>query len=229
MDADYELFVAIVEEGNLAKAARSLNLSRPVVTKRLQRLEDKLGVSLLHRTTRRVLTTQEGQSFYEEIKPVILAAKIAESNVAALKHPQSDRRLRGEIKIRTVNSIARNLLAPALFSFSRKHPDIRMNVLVLDQPIDLLSIKVDAEITFAPPFWQDVTLETLAMDRRILCASPKYLAEKGAPTNIEELHDHAVVASPISMPWRLKGPDDTSVFFHGKSPCLPTPAKSPAS
>jgi DNA-binding transcriptional LysR family regulator len=227
MYTDYELFVAIVEEGSLAQAARSLNLSRPVVTKRLQRLEDKLGVMLLHRTTRRVLTTREGQSFYDEIKPVILAAKMAESNIAALKRPQSDRRLRGEIKIRTVNSIARNLLGPVLFSFSRMHPDVRINILVFDQPIDLLSDKVDAEITFAPPSWQGAVLETLALDRRILCASPSYLAEKGTPGSIEDLHRHAIVASPISMPWRLKGPGETPFFFHGKTALLTNSSELP--
>lgn len=217
MHTDYELFVAIVEEGNLAKAGRSLNLSRPVVTKRLQRLEDRLGVTLLHRTTRHVMTTREGQAFYEEIKPVILAAKTVESNVAALKTSPATRSLRGELKLRTPNSIARKLLGPIIASFMRKHPEIRFNILVVDQPIDLLSDRVDAEITFAPPSWQNAALDTLAQDRRILCASPEYLAERGVPRTIDDLYDHDIVASPISMPWRLIGPDREPIIYHGKT------------
>ena len=227
MYTDYELFVAIVEEGNLAKAGRSLNLSRPVVTKRLQRLEDRLGVTLLHRTTRKVLTTQEGQSFYEEIKPAILAAKTAESNVAALKSTVSNRSLRGELRIRTPNSIARNLLGPLIAPFVAKHPEIRINMQVVDQPIDLLSDRMDAEITFAPPSWQNTSLETLAQDRRILCASPDYLAERGTPETVEDLYHHDILASPISMPWRLVGPGGETVIYHGKTAIITNSGELP--
>lgn len=149
--SDYELFVSIVEEGSLAGAGRRLNLSRPVVTKRLLRLEDRLGARLLHRTTRRLLTTREGQAFYEDIKPVVLAAKEAEANITALHGHYTGKVLRGELRLRTVNSIARQLLGPMLASFIALHPAVRIHMIVVDQPIDLLSDRVDAEITFAPP------------------------------------------------------------------------------
>lgn len=216
MYTDYELFVAIVEEGSLAKAGRLMNLSRPVVTKRLARLEDRLGVRLLHRTTRRMLTTKEGQAFYEQIKTVVVAAKEAEAQVAAWSTSPVQSGLRGELKVRTVNSIARKLLGPMLGSFIRQHPEIRINVLVVDQPIDLLTDRVDAEITFAPPSWQGAVVETLAPDRRILCAAPEYLARKGTPSHPEDLYEHDILASPVSLPWRLVGPNGT-FNYHGKT------------
>ncbi len=227
MYTDYELFVRIVEEGNLARAARSMNLSRPVVTKRLQRLEDSLGVTLLHRTTRKLVTTQEGQQFYEEIKPVILAAKMAESNVAALKGEPSSRSLRGELRIRSPNSIARHLLGPLIAQFAAKHPQMRINMQVVDQPIDLLSDRSDAEITFAPPTWQNVRLVTLARDRRILCASPDYLAKRGVPQTVNHLHDHDILASPASMPWRLIGPSRETFIYHGKTAIITNSSEMP--
>lgn len=216
MYTDYELFVAIVEEGSLAEAGRRMNLSRPVVTKRLARLEDRLRTRLLHRTTRRLVPTDEGQAFFEEIRPVVSAAKDAEAHLAARQSVAMGQGLRGELRLRTVNSIARKLLGPILSAFIRQHPNIRIDLTVIDQPIDLLSDRVDAEITFAPPTWQNAVVETLASDRRILCASPDYIVRKGLPGSPDELHHHDILASPISMPWRLVGPNGT-FNYHGKT------------
>jgi DNA-binding transcriptional LysR family regulator len=211
MNTDYELFVSIVEEGSMSAVARRMNLSRPAVSKRLARLEERLGAKLLHRTTRKLITTREGQSFYEEIAPVIAAAKEAEARFTSRTG-----KLTGELRIGTVNSLGRILLARMLGPFIQRYPDLRINIIVEDKPLDLLTSRIDVEITFAPPSWQGVVVERLASDRRILCASPDYLARRGVPAHPDELGQHDILASPVSFPWRLKGPDG-SFSYHGKT------------
>ena len=211
MDPDYELFVAIVEEGSLAGAAARLNVSRPSVSKRLARLEDRLGARLLHRTTRKVLTTRDGQGFFEEIRPIIAAAREAEARLTSRRG-----KLTGDLHVRTVNSLGRRLLGPMIASFVQEHPQMRLHVTVEDRPIDLLTSRIDAEVTFAPSAWQGAIVERLAPDRRVLVASPDYIERNGYPLHPDELAGHDILASPTSLPWRLKGPD--GVFtYHGKT------------
>lgn len=202
MDPDYEVFVSVIEQGSLAGAARKLKISAPMVSKRLARLEEKLGIQLVHRTTRRLAPTSIGQLFYDDISAVVAAAREAEARVSS-----NSGALTGELRIGTVNSLGRLYLAQYLAPFLDTHPGLNVYIDVSDQPVDLVANKVDVEVTFSPPSRTDTSVRVLAPDRRILCASPEYVERRGMPHSIEELHRHDIVAAPITMPWRLTGPE----------------------
>lgn len=221
LKSEYELFIAIVQQGSMAAAARSLNLSRSILSKRLARLEDRLGVQLLHRTTRSLALTSEGQSFYEDVTAIVSAAKDAEARVSSKRGI-----LIGELRLRTVSSLGRKFIAPFLAPFLEQNPDLRVNFIVEDQPIDLLTNRIDVEVTFAPPSWKGAVIHKLARDRRILCASPEYIAKNGAPRGPSDLYNHDIVASPASLPWRLKGPEGL-FLYEGKSRIISNSSELP--
>lgn len=219
--SEYELFVAIVQQGSMAAAARSMNLSRSILSKRIARLEDRLGVQLLHRTTRSLSLTSEGQSFYEDVSAIVAAAHDAEARISSKRGV-----LIGELRLRTVSSLARKFIARFFAPFLEQNPDLRINFIVEDQPIDLLTNRIDVEITFAPPSWKGATVEKLAPDRRILCASPDYVAKNGQPAIPQDLYNHDIVASPVSFPWRLKGPEGL-FLYEGKSRIITNSSELP--
>ena len=222
MDPDYELFLSVVEEGSLAAAARRLKISAPMVSKRLARLEGRLGIELIRRTTRRCLTTNIGQAFYDEISVIVSAARDAEARLASRASA-----LTGELRIRTVSSLARFQLPRILAPFFDTHRGLSVELEVVDRPVDLLSNRTDVEITFSPARRDDATVQVLAPDRRILCASPSYLARRGHPATVEDLYAHDIVAAAITLPWRFKGPNGTFVF-DGKSRIQTNSSELPA-
>lgn len=220
--SEYELFVAIVRQGSMAAAARSMNLSRSILSKRIARLEDRLGVQLLHRTTRSLSLTSEGQSFYEDVSAIVSAAHDAEARVSSSKRGV----LIGELRLRTVSSLGRNFIARHFAPFLDQNPDLRVDFIVEDQPIDLLTNRIDVEVTFAPPSWKGAVIERLARDRRILCASPEYIAKNGMPAKPQDLYHHDIVAAPASLPWRLTGPDGL-FLYEGKSRIITNSSELP--
>lgn len=211
MDRDHEVFVTIVEQGSLAGAARKLRISTPMVSKRLARLEARLGTELIHRTTRRCATTNIGQAFYEDIAQIITATQEAEGRAKTKAGTLS-----GELRVRTINSFGRTHLARHIGSFLADHPQINIEIDVADRPIDLIGSQIDVEITLSTPDREGMMVTPLTRDQRFLCASPAYIARRGAPTAFEDLYQHDIVAASLQLPWTLSGPEG-KVIFHGRS------------
>lgn len=211
MDRDHEVFVSIVEEGSLAGAARRLRLSTPMVSKRLARLEAKLGTELIHRTTRRCATTNIGKAFYEDIAQIIVATQEAEERAKSKAGTLS-----GELRVRTINSFGRIHLARFIRNFVEAHPQLSVEIDVIDRPIDLIGSQIDVEITLSPSHREGLIVTTLAPDSRVLCASPSYVSRRGNPKTLEELYEHDIVAAMLQLPWSLSGPEG-KVVFNGRS------------
>jgi DNA-binding transcriptional LysR family regulator len=200
MDPDIALFVDVVREGSLAGAARLWRLSPAMASKRIARLESRLGVRLLHRTTRRLAPTTAGAAFHAEVAPLIAGLRAAEARVT-----QHGGDPAGPLRVSAPTSFGRMWIAPYLTPFLDRYPAIRLRLDLTDTFIDMIDGGIDLAIrvTATPP--SGLAVHRLADNRRVLCASPAYLARAGTPGSIADLADHALLAAQGQFPWRLTG------------------------
>lgn len=200
MDPDVALFVDVVRQGSLAGAARLWRLSPAMVSKRIARLEIRLGVRLLHRTTRRLAPTTAGAAFHHEVAPLVTGLRAAEARLI-----QSGEGPGGPLRVSAPTSFGRMWIAPYLTAFLDRYPAIRLRLDLTDDFVDLIDGGIDLaiRITAAPP--AGLGAHRLADNRRILCASPAYLAKAGTPGSIVDLGNHSLLAAEGQFPWRLTG------------------------
>lgn len=212
MDADYSLFRTIVESGSLSAAARVVGLSPAMVSKRLARLEARLGASLIHRTTRRLAPTEAGARFYDDVVAILDAARAAEARVAGHSGEPG-----GPLRLSAPTSFGRLHVAPHLKGFLDQFPTVELEINLSDEFIDLIATKTDLAIRIAPDVGAGVTAERLTTSRRILCAAPAYLKAHGSPQSIEQLRRHRLLAAGGQLPWWLSGPDGRGITVEGVS------------
>lgn len=202
MDADYTLFARVVAAGSLSAAGRELHLSPAMVSKRLSRLEQRLGARLIHRTTRRLATTEAGQAFYDDVVNILAAAAAAEARVAGVADAPA-----GRLRISAPTSFGRLHIAPHLKQFLDEHPRIELDLDLSDGFVDLIENRIDVAIRIGPAVDGGLVSHHLAANRRLLCAAPAYLDAHGVPSTIEMLSEHRLLAATNQTPWRLEGPD----------------------
>ena len=211
MDPDVALFAHVVEAGSLSAAARARGISPAMVSKRIARLEARLGVQLLHRTTRRLETTARGELFYRDVTAILSAIGIAEARV-------SDRDLtpQGALRVSAPTSFGRLHIAPRLKPFLDRFPLIELELLLSDDFVDVARDGIDLAIRITPAVAPELEAQRLGDSRRVLCAAPAYLAEAGMPESVAALAGHRLLAASGQLPWRLAGPDG-DVTIHGTS------------
>ena len=212
MDREYELFARVIEAGSLAAAGRSLNLSPAMVSKRIARLEERLGARLLHRTTRKLATTEAGQRFYDRVVEILAAARAAESEVAGVAGAPA-----GRLRLSAPTSFGRLHVAPHLKRFLDRWPKLQIELDLTDTYVDLLAERVDLAIRIARSIEPGLTGHRLAPNRRVLCASPAYLAQHGAPAGLDDLGRHRLLAAAAQLPWRVQGRHGEIVTVAGES------------
>jgi DNA-binding transcriptional LysR family regulator len=198
---DYEIFTRVIKAGSLSAAARELHSTPAMISKRLTRLEDRLGVKLLHRTTRRLTPTEVGQSFYERVVAVLAAVADAES-LAAIDND----RPRGLLRVSLPTSFGRLHVAPKLKSFLDTYPDLRLQVDLDDGYVDLAAGGFDVAVRIGTLPDSTLIARRLAPNRRVLCASPVYLEKFGTPRELEDLDQHRLLAAEPQTAWRFEGP-----------------------
>jgi DNA-binding transcriptional LysR family regulator len=197
-DPDYALFVAVADGGSLSAAARGLGISPAMVSKRLQRLENRLGVSLVHRTTRRLVLTEAGARFRDDLAGVVAALGAAEARVTGARDAPA-----GPLRVSAPTSFGRLHVAPHLGAFLAAYPAVDLRFDLSDRFVDLLGERVDCAIRIARAVPDAVVAHRLGESRRILCAAPAYLANNGQPATIRDLARHRLLAADGQMPWRL--------------------------
>lgn len=200
MDREYELYARVIESGSLAAAGRTMGLSPAMVSKRIARLEERLGARLLHRTTRKLTTTEAGQRFYERVVDILAASREAESLVSA-----ADGAPAGRLRITAPTSFGRLHVAPHLKPFLERWPRLKLEIDLSDAYVDLLAERIDLAIRIAPAIGGGLTGLRLAPNRRVLCASPNYLKQHGEPKKLADLSRHHLLAAVAQLPWRLQG------------------------
>ncbi|MDM0033560.1 LysR substrate-binding domain-containing protein [Variovorax sp. J22P271] len=176
------VFVRIAESGTFSKAADSMNIPRPTVTKLVQDLERHLATKLLHRTTRRVSVTPEGAAYYERAKRLI--GDLDEMDEGA---GRARAQPRGRIRVDIGSVLANMILIPALPGFRARHPDLHIDLGVSDRPIDLIGEGVDCVIRGGELADTTLVARRIADLDWVTCASPLYLGARGVPKHPSEL------------------------------------------
>ena len=201
MDPDYDLFVAICEAQSLSAAARRLHLSSASVSKRLQRLEERLGVRLILRTTRRLSLTARGEGLYRDLVAIRAHLKEAEERASGRGNAPM-----GPLRITAPTSFGRLYLPPVIAAFAQSWPEVEIDLNLSDSFVDLFSERFDLAIRIGSRMEGGLVAHRLAESRRVLCAAPAYLAQHGEPTSLAELADHRLLAADGQLPWNLAGP-----------------------
>lgn len=179
------VFVAIVETGSFSEGAKKVDLTRSAAGKALARLEDLLGVRLLHRTTRRVGLTTDGQAFYERVVPVLEDLEDAHSLVMRSEKP------RGCLRITATEAYGRQVVLPVLGEFLECWPELNAETSFTDRLVDLVEEGFDVAIRFGDaPESSDLISRGLSTSRAQLCASPAYLEQFSTPATFNELSQH---------------------------------------
>ena len=208
--ADIALFLQVLDQGSISAAARQMDLSVAVASQRLKRLERDLGVRLLHRTTRRLHPTPEGLALAQEGRTLV---EELEQLGARLK--QRGGEVAGTLRVTTSASFGRQYISPLLPEFLAAHPKLRVSLDLDDRVVDLVGAGYDLAIRIGRLDDSSLVSRQLAVNERVLCASPGYLSRRGEPRTPAELAEHDCVLltgrDGRRDLWRLTGPDDAPV------------------
>jgi DNA-binding transcriptional LysR family regulator len=182
---DIALFLKAVDLGSISAAARSLDVSVAVASKRLQRLEKDLGVRLLHRTTRQLRATPEGVALASQGRVLV---EDLEALTASLRQGGSE--ISGTLRLTTAPSFGREYISPLLAEFVTLHPGLRISVHMNDEMVDLVSAGFDLAVRIGNLTDSSLVARRLANNRRVLCAAPAYLQRHGTPGAVADLEKH---------------------------------------
>lgn len=209
--ADVALFRAIASSGSLAAAGRQMGLAPMAVSRRLAGLEAELGVRLIHRTTRALSLTAEGEAFLPHANSLI------ETQEAALDAIGPDAAgLSGTLKLTAPNRIGRSILVPILSELIAANPSLRVELSLSDGLVDIAAAGMDLAIRVSPLESSELIAARLADNPRILCAAPGYLGRFGAPRRLADLARHACLGLQAMDGWPFEIDGETrSLRVHG--------------
>jgi DNA-binding transcriptional LysR family regulator len=182
---DLNLFLRVLDLGSISAAARALNVSVAVASQRLKRLERDLGVRLLHRTTRQLSVTPEGAALAEHGR--VLADEI-ETLTASLR--QAGTSVSGTLRVTTASMFGQQYISPLIPEFLALHPNVKLSVDLNDETLDLVRSGFDLAIRIGELDDSSLVARKLAINRRVLCAAPKYLRQHGVPKTPADLEQH---------------------------------------
>ncbi len=181
----FEVFTAVVDAGSISAASRALGEPRETLSRRLGRLEQRLGVRLLHRSSRRLTLTPAGQTLYERASRLVLAAREAERAVRHL-----DDRPRGLLRISLPPGGAQLQLDDMLIDYLRRWPEVRLEVLETGRYVDLVAEGVDVAMRGGPLRDANLIARRLWRSDLVAVASPGYLDRRGRPAVADDLTEH---------------------------------------
>lgn len=197
---ELSVFLAILDAGGLAEAGRRLRRSAPAVTRSLAALEDRLGVRLLERTTRRLAPTDAGLRLAEQ------ARRLLADYDEAVRTADAEAPVRGRLRITAPVVFGRRHVTPLVIAFLRAYPDVTVDAQFSDRNLDLIDEGIDVAARIGPLADSSLTARRVGWVRRQLAASPEYLAARGAPDTVEALAAHDLIFTairPTAPEWRL--------------------------
>ncbi len=223
MDTDLNLlrlFLAVAEGGNFRAAADRLGVTRSAVSQGIRRLEDGLGIALVHRSTRSVRLTEAGERLLGQIAAPLNLVASALEDAASVGEP------RGLLRVAVTSIAERFLSGPLIAHFLQTHPGITLDVTVTDAPSDIVAAGFDAGVRLGEVIEQDmVAIALTGPQREVVVASPGYVAEHGAPTHPGELSRHRCIGwrpAPEAAPYRWEFAEGGRAFDVTVSPQLTT-------
>jgi DNA-binding transcriptional LysR family regulator len=211
------VFAKVVAAGSLSAAARELGSSPAVVSRRLAALESRLGVRLVNRTTRTLNLTVEGSRYYEACTRVLADIQEADAEVAAGRVEP-----RGALKVALPASFGHQHVAPLVPKFAERYPKVELALSLSDRNVNVMDEGFDVAVCIADLRDSSLAARRLAPNRRVVCASPAYLAAHGTPRTPEDLAKHnCLVVSDFTANWEYKTRDgrSTSVRVQGRYAC----------
>jgi DNA-binding transcriptional LysR family regulator len=181
-------FTTVVDSGSITAAAEQLGITASAVSRALSRLEEKLDVTLLHRTTRRLELTEEGHAFVLQARRIVASVEDAEEQMALRRQ-----RPAGRLRVNAASPFMLHVIVPLVAGFRARYPDIELELHSSDQIIDLIEQRTDVAIRIGP--LRDSTLHArpLGKNRIRVLASPGYLEKFGAPSAVEDLAGHSLL------------------------------------
>jgi DNA-binding transcriptional LysR family regulator len=202
--AEMRVFVRAIERGTFAAAASELKLTPSAVSKLIRRLETRLGVRLINRTTRKLSMTPEGEAYFQSGRYLVEAVSGLEQEVAA-----SGNRPLGLLRINTPVSLGVHHLAPALTEFHRRYPDVRVNMALTDRIVDFYAEQIDVAVRMGPLSDSRLMSRKIAEIEAVLSASPRYIERFGMPKSAADLAQHRciVFTAPGRDRWPFKTAD----------------------
>lgn len=182
---DLAIFTRVIDLGSFAAVAEETGLTPSGVSKIVTRLEDRLGVRLLERSTRRLALTQEGETYALRSRDILAALEAAEAEVTAGR-----KRPKGLLRVNTGSAFGKHWLAKLLPKFQALYPEISLEVSITDRRVDILADQIDVAIRVGPLEDSPLVANRLGEVRRIIVASPSYLARCGTPRKASDLMSH---------------------------------------
>ncbi|MES2315919.1 MAG: LysR family transcriptional regulator [Pseudomonadota bacterium] len=196
---ELQIFIAILDAGSLSGAARRLQRSPPAVTRALEALEERVGVRLIERTTRRLAPTEAGIRLAESARRVLADYE------DALNEEESGP-LRGRLRISAPHVFGRRHVTPAIIAFLDLHPALQVDMVFNDRNVDLIEQRIDLAVRIGALPDTGMVARRVGQVKRILVASPAYLARRGTPATPMELEQHDVIFNAgvaVNTEWRF--------------------------
>lgn len=212
------MFARVAEEGSFTAAAQRMNISTAATSRAIATLEARLNTRLLHRSTRRVILTEAGRRYLQRCEQILACVDVAEAEAA-------DAQLRpsGHLRIHASTSLGQSYVVPAIVRYRERHPAVSIDLTLSQHMPDIIDegydLTVQASIAELPD--SSLVAQRLGTVHSVLCASPAYLREHGAPRTLAELSRHPChqLVSPIFPRdiWTFEGPNGTETFALAKT------------
>jgi DNA-binding transcriptional LysR family regulator len=200
---DLAFFVLLAKLGSMSATARELGVTPPAITKRLSLMEQKLGVRLVNRTTRRISLTQEGETYLAQSTQILHQIREMEESISSGRAAP-----KGLLRVNATPGFGRTRIAPIVSRFAHAYPEVEVELHLTDRPISLVEEAYDLAIRFGELPDTRLTARKLMSNKRFLCASPAYLKKAGEPQTPAELHRHRCILhrqnDDVYGTWRLQ-------------------------
>jgi len=203
--ASIRAFTKVVQHASFSRAAKELRLSRSAVSKYVIDLEQELGVQLLHRSTRSASPTENGQTYYERCLAILADLREADADVKRLQTEP-----RGVLRVNAPMSFGTLHLGDALADFMEKYPKLQIQFMLSDEFLDPVQEGFDVTLRIADLHSSSLVARKIVLARRVVCASPTYLQQRGVPEHPNDLRNHDCLAYghlATGNQWKLTGPD----------------------
>lgn len=201
-----DVFMKVAASGSLSSAARSMGMSQTMVTKHIAAIENRLGVRLFHRTTRRLSITEAGRNYLESSGRILAEFEAADAAVSADRVEP-----RGLLRLNVPVSFGTRQIAPLLADFAERYPLVTVELGLNDRLVDLVEEGWDLAIRIGDLSNSSLIARRIAPCRMALCAAPSYLRARGKPVTVSSLTDHNCLGYTLSQ----RSPVDRWVFGAG--------------
>lgn len=199
------IFVAVVESGSFSRAAVQLGQANSAISRSVKKLEMKLGVSLLNRTTRQLSLTEEGERYFRRVQSILQEMAAAETEIIETRSTP-----RGLLRIDAATPVVLHFLLPLVKPFRERYPEVSLSLVSSETFINLIKRKVDVAIRAGTLTDSSLRARPLFTSYRKMIATPSYIARYGNPTNVDDLKRHVCLGftEPVSLnTWPIAGSD----------------------